>query len=420
MTTLKYLETLGETKIDFEFSRSETLNSLIYKKLPVVTICGTNGKGSTTALLENILIHAGYKVGAYTSPHLEHVRERIRINGIAILDETFERHGKDFMRLLEEKNVTPTYFEFLTFLALDIFQKENIDIAIFEVGLGGRLDSVNAIPRVGAVMTSISMDHQNYLGDTLVKITQEKLPIAQGAPFSVIAKQTSDVEEYIETSLTQPHLTEGKDFQHSGSSEMFIYQKDTFRFGPIKLALRADHQSSNAACAVTMAIYLQNKGWNISLKNIEAALSTTTNPGRIEKWTGPCELWLDVAHNLDAMEKLVQHLYTRDIVDFETVFGCASDKPWPAMIESPSHHTTFSLGPYPDTTHLESSIQLQDPIQCVEKLISQNPTRILITGSFYHVGEIRKRLPDWGASNPLFSDSNPLSLEEAMLQSGRQ
>ena len=404
MTTLKYLETLSETKIDFEFSRSETLNSLTYKKLPVVTVCGTNGKGSATALLENILIQAGYKVGAYTSPHLEHVRERIRIDGKAISEEDFERHGNNFMRLLEDQKITPTYFEFLTFLALDIFQKESIDIAIFEVGLGGRLDSVNAIPRISAIMTSISMDHQNYLGDTLVKITREKLPIVQGAHFCVIAKQTPDVAEYIQTTLTQPHLTEGKDFQHSGNSEMFIYQKDAFRFGPIKLALRADHQSSNAACVVTMAIYLQNKGWNISLENIEKALSITTNPGRIEKWSGPCELWLDVAHNLDAMEKLVQHLYTRDIVDFDTVFGCAVDKPWAAMIESLKAITrTFHWVHIPTPrTWAPTELQLQDPVQCLEKLISQNPNRILITGSFYHVGEIRKRLPQWGFKLTLF------------------
>lgn len=398
MTTLDYLDKLGETKIDFEFARSEKINSLTYKHLPIVTICGTNGKGSTTAFLENILIEAGYRVGAYTSPHLEHVRERIRINGDPISEEKFEQYGIEFKKILDQQQIQPTYFEFLTFLALHIFQKENIDIAVFEVGMGGRLDSVHAIPRIGAIMTSISMDHQSYLGDTLVKITGEKIHVLQHAPFSVVSKQNFDVEEYIEAHLKQPHLTEGKEFQHSGSSDMFLYQKDSFRFGPLKLGLRADHQSSNAACATTMAIYLQNKGWNISLAHIEAALTKTTNPGRIEKWSGPCELWLDVAHNSDAMEKLVQHLYTRDIVDFDTVFGCASDKPWMDMIESLKAITKkfhWVKTPTP-RTWTPKDLTLEDPIQCVQQLIASKPKRILVTGSFYHVGAVRRRLPQLG------------------------
>ncbi|MCC7460152.1 MAG: hypothetical protein IT286_02505 [Proteobacteria bacterium] len=398
ISTFDFLEKLGETKIDFEFARSEKINSLIFKNLPVVTICGTNGKGSTTAFLENILIQAGYRVGAYTSPHLEHLRERIRINGEPISENIFEKYGKELRLLCDQEKIQPTYFEFLTFLALDIFQKEKVDIAAFEVGLGGRLDSVHAIPRVGAIMTSISMDHQSYLGDTLVKIAQEKIPVIQKAPFSVVAKQNYDVEEYIEANLQQKHLTEGKDFQHSGSSEMFIYQKDTFRFGPLKLGLRADHQSSNAACATTMAIYLQNQGWKIGLDHIEKALQQTTNPGRIEKWDGPCELWLDVAHNGDAMERLVQHLYTRDIVDFETVFGCASDKPWEDMIESLKAITSKFHWVKPPTSRTwePSGMKLNDPVETIQELISQKPKRILVTGSFYHVGLIRKLLPGLG------------------------
>lgn len=400
--TLEYLEKLNETKIDFTFERSVALNQLTYKKLPIVTICGTNGKGSTTAFLENILIQAGYRVGAYTSPHLEHIRERIRIQGVPISERDFEKYGSQMRMICHEANITPTYFEFLTFMGLLTFEQENIDIAIFEVGLGGRMDSVNAIPRMAAIMTSISMDHMDYLGDTLVKITKEKLPILTGAPFSIVSKQNFDVEETIEQELKQPHLTEGQQFQHSGSSDLFIYEHGDFRLGPIRLGLRADHQSSNAACATAMAIYLHNHGWKkINGEAISKALIETRNPGRLEKWTGPKgEIWLDVAHNLDAMEKSVQYLYLRNVENLHTVFGCSSDKPFNEMIESLKAITkTFHWvrTPTPRSWNPKDKT-LEEPIQCLQSLVAANQFPILCTGSFYHVGMIRKILPKLGFS----------------------
>lgn len=401
-TIVEYLDQLNEAKIDFTFQRSVDLNTLLYKKLPIITICGTNGKGSTTAFLENILIEAGFRVGTCTSPHLEHVRERIRIQGEPVSERLFEEQGQNCRKKIDGAKIHPTYFEFLTFLALDIFENNNIDIAIFEAGLGGRLDSTNAIPRIGAILTSISMDHQSYLGDTLLKITKEKLPILENAPFSIVSQQEPEVAEYIETTLKKNHLTEGKEFQHSGSSNMFLYEHGAFRLGPIQLGLVADHQSSNAACATAMAIYLFNQGWKINDKNIAKGLSKTKNPGRIEKWINSegHELWLDVAHNSDSMNKLVQYLYLRDLTGFHTIFGCASDKPWAEMIESLQAITGefhWVTTPTP-RSWAPSDLILEDPIKCLMNLIEQRHPKILVTGSFYHVGAIRKELPRLGYS----------------------
>jgi dihydrofolate synthase/folylpolyglutamate synthase len=401
-TIVEYLDELGETKIDFTFQRSVDLNSLLYKKLPIITVCGTNGKGSTTAFLENILIESGYRVGSCTSPHLEHVRERIRIQGEPVSEMLFETYGQSCRKKIESAKIQPTYFEFLTFLALDMFEQEKIDIAIFEAGLGGRLDSTNAIPRIGAILTSISMDHQSYLGDTLLKIVKEKLPILENAPFSIVSQQEPEVAEFIESTLKKTHLTEGKEFQHSGSSNMFLYEHGAFRLGPIQLGLVADHQSSNAACATAMAIYLFNQGWNINEDNIVKGLIRTRNPGRIEKWTSPegREVWLDVAHNVDSMSKLVQYLYLRDVVEFHTIFGCSTDKPWAEMIESLQAITqTFHWVTTPTArSWAPSELKLEDPIQCLKKLTEQEHPKILVTGSFYHVGAIRKELPKLGYS----------------------
>lgn len=399
-SVLNHLENLGETKIDFDFKRSVKLNKLFYKKLPVITICGTNGKGSTTAFLESILIESGYKVGAYTSPHLEHVRERIRINGKPISNPLFEKHGKSFINKLKKEKINATYFEFLTFLALDVFEKEKIDIAVFEVGLGGRLDSTNAIPRIGAILTSISLDHMDRLGDTLVKIAKEKLPILTGSPFSVVSKQSRDVQSVVESTLKKSYVMEGNEFHHSGSGEMFLYQQEAFLLGPIHLGIRGDHQTSNAACATAMGFYLQNNGWNVPLTAISNGLIKAKNPGRIEKWVdkNKNEIWLDVAHNQDSVQKLTQHLYLRRYENFQTVFGCSSDKPFEEMIQTLKAITKqfhFVSTPSPRSWN-PADQKLGDPVETLKTLVKAKSFPILCAGSFYHLGDIRKQLPKLG------------------------
>lgn len=400
VSTLDYLDRLGEVKIDFDFKRSVKLNKLFYKKLPVITICGTNGKGSTTAFLEQILIEAGYRVGAYTSPHLEHVRERIRINGKKISTALFEKYGVKVRNKIIKEKIDPTYFEFLTFLALDIFENEKMDVAIFEVGMGGRLDSTNAIPRMGAILTSISMDHMEYLGNTLEKIAKEKLPILEESPFSVASKQEREIESLIQSSLKKSHQREGLDFFHSGSADMFLYQQGSFLLGPVKLGIHGDHQSSNAACATTMALHLQNQGWNVALQSIVNGLKKARNPGRIEKWVDDkgFEIWLDVAHNADSVQKLVQHFYVRHQDQFQTIFGCSSDKPWDDMIRTlqaitKEFHFVSTNSP---RSWNPADKKLFTPVETLKNLVNQQKFPILCAGSFYHLGGIRKTLPKLG------------------------
>lgn len=399
-SVLDYLDHLNETKIDFTFQRSLDLNQLFYQKLPIITICGTNGKGSTTAFLESIFIQAGYRVGSSTSPHLEHVRERIRIQGKPVSEELFEKYGQACRNKIKQAGIQPTYFEFLTFLALNIFENESMDIAIFEAGLGGRLDSTNAIPRIGAILTSISLDHQNYLGDTLLKITKEKLPILENAPFAIVSKQEPEIAEFVAQTLKTKHWTEGSEFFHSGNRDTFMYEQNDFRLGPLQLGLRADHQSSNASCATAMAIYLFNQGWSIHAQHIAQGLVDAKNPGRIETWVNPQgqEIWLDVAHNIDSISKLVQHLYLSNITGFQTIFGSSSDKPWPEMIELLQAVTdTFHWVATPSSRSWKpEGFCLEDPEVKLKELLDRDRVRILVTGSFYHVGMIRKLLPELG------------------------
>lgn len=396
-----YLDHLGETKIDFEFGRSEKINALFYKKLPIIIVCGTNGKGSTCMFLENILLQAGYKVGTYISPHVEKVNERIRINGESISDEMLEKYGQITKQKIESANIQPTYFEFLTFLAVHIFENESVDVGIFEVGLGGRLDSVNALPRIGAILTSVSMDHMNYLGNTLTKIAGEKIAVLENSPFSVVAEQQEEVEDLIQNQLKNPYEIERKDFVHSGSANMFVFEKQTMTLGPIQLGINGDHQSSNAAIATAMALYLRSHGhFQIGMNEIAEGLSSAHNTARLELWKNPAghEIWLDVAHNPDAIDKLVQHFYVRKKREFHIIFGCSSDKPYQQMIESllPIKKTIHFVTTPTRRSWNPNGIKLRDAVSTFEEQIRQQNFPILCTGSFYHVGEVRKHLPTLG------------------------
>ncbi len=400
---LSFLDQLGETKIDFNFDRSLRLNSLFYKKLPIITVCGTNGKGSTCMFLESMLLQAGYRLGTFTSPHVENVRERIRIQGESISESMMEEFGNDVRKKMESENLQATYFEFLTFLALDVFERNGIEIAIFETGLGGRLDSTHAIPRIGAILTSVSMDHMSYLGDTLTQIAGEKIPILEASPFSVVSKQVQEVEDVIIERLRNPYVMEGREFHHSGSGEMFVCEMETIGIGPLSLSIRGDHQTSNAACAFAMAQHLRKTGWDkIDLQSMSRGLQNAFNPARLEKWVNRLqqEIWLDVAHNEDAIAKQVQYFYVRKHRNFHTVFGCSNDKPYESMIESLKPITNeFHFVTTPTTRSWKPEhLLLQNPVECVKKLIESRESPLFCTGSFYHVGEIRSHLPEWGFS----------------------
>lgn len=394
-----YLHQLGETKIDFEVGRSDKLCALFYKKIPIIIVAGTNGKGSTSLFLENILFRSGYKVGTYMSPHVETVHERIRIHGQMISDEWLEKYGESTQHIIDQSGVAPTYFEFLTFLALHTFESMDLDIGIFEIGLGGRLDSVHSLPRIGAILTPISMDHMNYLGNTLTKIAGEKIPVLEKSPFSVIAQQSDEVESLIQEKLQHTQFKyERRDFFHSGLSENFIYDHGSFQLGPIPLGIRGDHQSSNAALATTLALHLRDSGWDkINSAAIEKGLTETKNAGRLEKWINADhqEIWLDVAHNPDAIEKLVQYFFVRKQRGFHILFGCSDDKPYEQMIESLlpiQKQIHFVTTPTPRSWK-PSNLILGNPVSTLEDLIRKQNFPILCTGSFYHVGDIRKKLP---------------------------
>jgi dihydrofolate synthase/folylpolyglutamate synthase len=309
---------------------------------PAILIAGTNGKGSTAATLSSILTAAGYRTGLYTSPHLVRVNERIQIDGLPISDEDFARLyfqvDETARGLVESTDLPhpPSFFEVLTALAFLYHAKQHIDIAILEVGLGGRLDATNIVDPLLAVITDIALDHQDYLGDTLTEITREKAGILRPNGILITLPQHPEANQAIGEAAailnlraisaapyiphTPVHSTSGRATQigRSDIATTLPANRYTLTLGkePLEVdsPLSGQHQQRNIALAIATAAELRNhssykfntentisnqNSYMISNAVIEAGIRNTQWPGRLELLTFPTgpSLLLDVAHN---------------------------------------------------------------------------------------------------------------------------
>jgi dihydrofolate synthase/folylpolyglutamate synthase len=293
---------------------------------PVITVGGTNGKGSTCALLEAILRSAGYRVGCYTSPHLLVYNERVRIDGVnstdAALVEAFEAVEA------ARGDITLTYFEFGTLAALIAFAEARVDVAILEVGLGGRLDAVNAFDADCAIVTSVDLDHQGYLGDTREQIGWEKAHIYRRGrpavcgdrdPPQTLAAHARDIGAQL--------LVLGRDFDVEAVTGQWGYRgPEGARHGLPYPALRGDYQLGNAACAITALDALRAR-LPVTMQDLRAGLLTAEAPGRFQVLPGRPAVILDVAHNPQAARALAANLAR--MTGFKrtfAVFGLLADK----------------------------------------------------------------------------------------------
>lgn len=287
---------------------------------PVITVGGTNGKGSTCAMLESILLHAGYKVGCYTSPHLLRFNERIRINGIEVDSDAIASSFSDVEKA--RGDVSLTYFEFSTLAAVKCFLDAKIDIAILEVGLGGRLDAVNLFDADCAVITSVDFDHMDYLGETREKIGFEKAGILRkGRPgiFSApdMPKSVLDHAEKIGAKL----LTIGKDFGYVMRGNTWDYFGAGRRKGLPLPALKGEFQLMNASAAIAA---LDALGLAVDADSIGKGLTGLSLPGRFQVVGN---VILDVAHNPHAAKMLAKNLESTPCAgNTLAIFGMLADK----------------------------------------------------------------------------------------------
>lgn len=306
---LTYLETLHHTTIDMGLDRIRTVAAALPLQMPFVkiTVGGTNGKGSVCAMLEAMLLAAGYKTGVYTSPHLIDFNERIRLNGTMATDQQIIQQ---FVQIDQARGaVSLSYFEYTTLAALMLFQQQGIDVAVLEVGLGGRLDAVNLVDTDCAIITSVDIDHTEYLGDTREKIGLEKAHIFRSGKPAICADPVPpttliDYAQEIGADLWRF----GTDFNYSGDRQQWAFGgREQRRSGLAYPALRGANQLLNASAALAAIEALRLK-LLVPQQAVRMGLAQVSLPGRLQILPGLPTIVLDVAHNQHAAAALGQNL----------------------------------------------------------------------------------------------------------------
>lgn len=297
---------------------------------PVFTVAGTNGKGSTCAMLESILLQAGYRTGVYTSPHLVHFEERLRLSGDTVQAEEWAAAFArvEAARVQGDEEVTLTYFEFSTLAALDLMQRAPLDAVILEVGLGGRLDAVNIIDADCAIITSIDLDHMEFLGADRESIGREKAGIMRtGRPVVVSdpLPPQSVLDHALEVGADLWRL--GVDFNFSGDKQQWGWAGRGRRYAGLAYpALRGANQLLNAS-GVLAALSALRERLPVTAQAVRNGLSMVQLPGRFQVLAGQPSLVLDVAHNPHAVAALAANL---DAMGYfpttHAVFGAMGDK----------------------------------------------------------------------------------------------
>ena len=304
---------------------SNTLKLMAHLKEPQssfksVHVAGTNGKGSTSHMLASVLQDAGYKVGLYTSPHLKDFRERIKLNGKMIPEQKVVDFVENHRSFFEENQLS--FFEMTVGLAFDYFKNEKVDIAIIEVGLGGRLDSTNVINPEVSVITNIGLDHTHFLGTTLAEIASEKAGIIKSKIPVVIGEAKPET-----TAVFIDKARKEKSFI------LFVEKEELPEF---KTDLLGNYQIKNYKTAYATLGVLKQKGWGISNKNIENGfLNVAKNTGLQGRWqllNKSPKVICDTAHNIEGLSLVLNQLKKEDFDQMHIVLGVVADKNLDAIL----------------------------------------------------------------------------------------
>ncbi|MBO5892322.1 MAG: bifunctional folylpolyglutamate synthase/dihydrofolate synthase [Oscillospiraceae bacterium] len=399
-------------------SRTQELLRLLgnpEKKLKFIHIAGTNGKGSTAAMSASILQKAGYRVGLYTSPYIFRFNERMQVNGELIPDEdvaTITEYVKQYAETMEEK---PTEFELVTAIGFEYFARQNCDIVVLEVGMGGALDSTNVIPVPEvAVITNIGLDHTEVLGDTVEKIAETKAGIFKDGGHAVIYRGIPSVEAVFERICQERNVTLRKaDFasltlkRHSLEGQVF----DCGNRKDLAMPLLGDHQLHNASVVLSIMDTLKDMGWQITEENIRDGLRDTSWPGRFDIISRDPLFIIDGGHNPQCIEALVKniedYLAGRNVI---ALTGVLADKDYGDMYKPvmPLVHQFVCITP-PNPRKLEA-VELAQHLtraganatacESVEAGVRKalelagKDGVVLCFGSLYTIGDIRNALLD--------------------------
>ncbi|MEA2600812.1 MAG: dihydrofolate synthase / folylpolyglutamate synthase [Acidobacteriota bacterium] len=389
------------------------------RRFPSVLVAGTNGKGSTASFLAAMARAAGYRTGLYTSPHLETVEERLRIDGRTIESGRLGAILADLVGLAERETGTPpTYFEAVTLAAFRWFAEERVDLAVVEVGLGGRLDATNLADPVLSLITPIGFDHREFLGDTLAAIAREKAGILRsGRPALVWIEDAEPAE-----SVRQVAGEVGADLRFAsnevrveaveprGWEGQRIRLATPIRDYDLEIPLLGDHQAKNLGLAVRAAELLSGLGWErLGSRAIAAGAAACRWPGRLEPVELPdgCRVLLDAAHNADGAAVLAQFL-DRLERPADLLFGVLADKDYGEMLPRLAARARTIVLTRPASPRAKDPVELlpllagreniqvePDPGRALDRALAHPlmPGEVLVAcGSIYLVGEVRKRL----------------------------
>ncbi|MCX5721110.1 MAG: bifunctional folylpolyglutamate synthase/dihydrofolate synthase [Nitrospirae bacterium] len=274
-------------------------------------IAGTNGKGSTAAMAAAVLQSAGYRVGLYTSPHLVEFRERIRVNGEMIAESQVAQLTEQLQALCQP-DLSPTFFEYTTAMAFQHFAETGVEVAVLEVGLGGRFDATNVVMPMACAVTTIALDHQDYLGTTLSSIAFEKAGIIkQGVPV-VLGRLDEEARQTIEQVAQErqaPMFRMDEDFRTEGESpSQFSYHGLGLQYDGLTCALEGRHQLDNAACALALLEAAVPEGIAVTAESVREGLRAVNWAGRLEVVDHHPTILLDGAHNPAAAVVLADYL----------------------------------------------------------------------------------------------------------------
>jgi dihydrofolate synthase/folylpolyglutamate synthase len=381
-----------------------------------VHIAGTKGKGSTAAMISQTLIAAGYRTGLFTSPHLHTLRERIRIDGAMISEADFAALVTELKPIVESANKQAAFgelttFEILTAVVFAYFKKNRVDFQVLEVGLGGRLDATNVVKPDICIITSLSLDHTEILGDSVAKIAAEKAGIIKPGCIVVNAPQVDEAAQVIKQVCHQQRadlIQLGQDVTwHKTSGDLHGQTLTVFTKSghyDLTIPLLGNHQLENAATAVAATEALVSLGTSISSQNIAQGLSQVSWPGRLQILNREPTVVVDGAHNAYSMSKLVEAV--KEYFDYKrcfVIFGTSCDKDISGMVqelESLSNHIIITSSSHPRAASISllaekfnrpgvKAMTVGNVMGALSKALSsaKKTDLILITGSLFVVAE---------------------------------
>ena len=369
---------------------------------PIIHVTGTNGKGSTIAFMRELFVSHGKKVGTFTSPHIVSIHDRICINGVPISNSDFIRLADQVkameQRLLEIHDQL-SFFELLSLIALLYFKEQKVDLVLLEVGIGGLLDTTNVVTGEIAIITSIGLDHQETLGDSLTAIAEQKAGIFKPGKSAVIANLAPEAQLVCKKTATNLGVSlyqANKDFSFRNGN----FSSSLADFNHLILGLEGVYQEENAALALqAFLLFMAQRNEKVDQEAVRAALQATKWAGRLEAVTE--HIYLDGAHNLPALERLVEFIQEKIQQGYQPhiLFGALKRKDYSGMLTYLAEHLP-DVALYVTSFDYQGSLEEQDfgaytSIASYRDFIDNFESSagekdlLFVTGSLYFISEVR-------------------------------